>query len=89
MAREHWLDFLRLVAVGAVVFLHSSVPFVLGFKKVSSLDWWTGNLIDSSVRWGVPVLVMITGALLFNQKRDALKPPESDHDNRQLMPAFD
>lgn len=69
--REAWIDMLRLFAVLAVVGLHSAVPVVLGFGRVSKTDWWSGNILDSSVRWCVPVFVLISGALLLNTKRQA------------------
>jgi len=67
--RTAWIDLLRLFSVFAVVGLHAAVPVVLGFGRISKIDWWSGNIIDSSVRWSVPVFVMITGALLLNYKR--------------------
>ena len=67
--RTAWIDLLRLFSVFAVVELHAAVPVVLGFGKISKTDWWSGNVFDSSVRWSVPLFVMITGALLLNRKR--------------------
>jgi surface polysaccharide O-acyltransferase-like enzyme len=67
--RTAWIDLLRLFSVFAVVGLHAAVPVVLGFGKISGIDWWSGNIIDSSFRWSVPLFVMISGALLLNHKR--------------------
>jgi surface polysaccharide O-acyltransferase-like enzyme len=64
-----WIDLLRLFSVFAVVVLHAAVPFVLGFGRISKIDWLYGNIIDSSVRWSVPLFVIISGALLLNPKR--------------------
>jgi surface polysaccharide O-acyltransferase-like enzyme len=70
-ARAVWIDALRLISVSAVVGLHAAVPAVLSFGKIHEFDWWIGNIFDSSVRWCVPVFVMITGALLLNPRHRA------------------
>ncbi|MBN1129161.1 MAG: acyltransferase family protein [Chitinispirillaceae bacterium] len=62
-----WVDLLRFFAVFSVVVLHAAVPFVLSFGRIPPGDWWAGNILDSSVRWCVPVFVMISGALLLNR----------------------
>lgn len=60
-----WLDVLRFFATVAVVILHISAVIVTGVNENTSFFWWVGNLYDSSVRWAVPVFVMISGALLL------------------------
>ena len=67
MNRIDWLNNSRIVAVFAVVMLHVS-GIILVEKDFGSFDWWAGNLIDSSVRWSVPIFVMISGALLLGAK---------------------
>ncbi|MDZ4757712.1 MAG: acyltransferase family protein [Bacteroidota bacterium] len=60
-----WPDNLRALATVAVVVLHVSSSILYEWGKVSSSDWWTGNIYDSLVRWCVPVFLMVTGALLI------------------------
>ena len=64
-----WIDNSRILAIFAVVFLHVAVEFVVG-NGVGSQYWWIGNLYDSMVRWSVPVLVMVSGALLLDPSKN-------------------
>lgn len=63
-----YFDYLRIIAIVAVVILH-----VAGQKWYStdfrSYQWQVFNIIDSAVRWSVPIFVMISGALFLNPKR--------------------
>ena len=61
-----WIDALSVFSTFAVIVLHVSAKVVIGTKDTASLNWWIGNFIDSSVRWCVPVFVMISGALLLD-----------------------
>ena len=62
-------DLVRLAATLAVVWLHVSADVVTTRPSVGSLDWWIGNIADSSSRWCVPVFVMLSGALLVPKSR--------------------
>jgi len=68
-----WIDQARGAAAVAVVILHVSKGVVTGVSDVTSFAWWVGNIVDSAVRWCVPVFVMISGALFL----DPEKPVES------------
>ena len=64
----HWADNLRAVATVAVILLHVSAgPVLTPYGELSAGDWWTGNLIDGTVRFCVPVFLMLTGALLLTK----------------------
>jgi len=63
-----WLDNSRIIAICAVVVLHTAAGVVLG-NAIGSEYWWIGNLFDASVRWCVPVFVMISGALLLDPNK--------------------
>lgn len=63
-----WLDAGRMLAVAAVVVLHVSGSVVTQGEFGSSA-WWAGNLYDAATRWSVPVFVMISGALLLDERR--------------------
>lgn len=65
-----WLDVTRVVAIVAVVLIHVLAPLVTGrWASEGSAGWWTANVIDSALRWCVPVFVMISGALLLDPRR--------------------
>lgn len=63
-----WLDNSRILAIFAVVFLHSAAHVVVG-NEIGSENWWIGNIYDSAVRWCVPVFVMVSGALLLDPRK--------------------
>ena len=60
---NHSLSILRLSACIAVVVLHASAPYIYQYGNIKWQDWHTANLLDSAMRWCVPVFVMISGAL--------------------------
>ena len=63
------LDLLRVIAALAVVMIHISSSFVFGFPNGSSRYLW-GNVFDSLARIGVPVFIMISGALMLNENKN-------------------
>jgi surface polysaccharide O-acyltransferase-like enzyme len=65
--RRYNLDLLRIIAISAVVVIHC-IAVVVTEKPIDSLSWSIGILVDSFMRWSVPVFVMISGALLINEK---------------------
>lgn len=68
MQRIIYFDVLRIVTVFAVVVLHvCSRRFIVAFP---STEWEVLNVYDSLTRWGVPVFVMISGALFLDEKKD-------------------
>lgn len=61
-------DLIRVLAIFSVVLLHTSAgPF-----KVWSENWMQFNILMSATRWCVPVLFMLSGALLI-EKDEPLK----------------
>ena len=63
-----WLDYARIFAIYAVILLHVSAGLI-GANDIGTENWWIGNIYDSAVRWAVPVLVMISGALLLDSNK--------------------
>lgn len=60
----------RVLAIVAVVLVHVIAPVVTGrWANEGSAAWWTANVLDSALRWCVPVFVMISGALLLDPRR--------------------
>jgi surface polysaccharide O-acyltransferase-like enzyme len=60
-----YITVLRIIASFAVVVLHVSGYFI-GEIDINKSGWWIANSIDSSVRWCVPIFVLISGSLLLN-----------------------
>lgn len=65
MERMHHLDLLRAIACLSVVMIHVSAEFVV--RGSSGPDFWLGVLMDSLARAGVPLFVMISGALMLDE----------------------
>ncbi|MEM1208958.1 MAG: acyltransferase family protein [Planctomycetota bacterium] len=69
--RLPYLDVLRGLAIVCVVAVHVSDSWVWsssGYVDNRS-QWWTANLLNTCSRVGVPVFVMVSGALLLHSKR--------------------
>lgn len=62
--RIFYLDVIRTVACFAIVMIHSSARYVI--MDVGTVDFWIGDVLDSFSRVGVPLFVMISGALLLD-----------------------
>lgn len=60
-------DVLRIIAAFAVVLLHTSAQRF--YDCYPSIEWDIRNFYDSSVRWSVPIFVMISGALFLDSKK--------------------
>lgn len=61
-----YFDHLRVLATFAVVVLHvASVNWYS--SDVNGTDWQMFNFYDSIVRWGVPIFLMISGALFLRR----------------------
>src|SRR5690349_17287048 len=63
-----WINNLRMIALFAVIILHTTSPVLGQYHKVPMWIWLTGDFYNSLVRFAVPVFVMISGALLLNKE---------------------
>ena len=68
-SRVLYFDFLRIVAMIAVITLHTAASN-WGSIDIHSFSWRTFNFFDAIVRWGVPVFTMISGALFLGNARE-------------------
>ncbi|WP_417698524.1 acyltransferase, partial [Psychromonas sp.] len=66
-----WVDYLRVIAIGMVVFLHSASPLLYKFNQLPLDYWLIANVYDSMVRVCVPLFFMVSGFLLL-QKQEPL-----------------
>ncbi len=63
--RIEYFDFLRAIAIIAVVILHVACAN-LHAVEVGSFTWNVFSIINSAVRWSVPIFVMVSGALFLD-----------------------
>ncbi len=63
-----WINNLRIIALFAVIVLHTSAVLLAQYGKVPFDDWLTADIYNAMVRFAVPVFVMITGALLLHRE---------------------
>ncbi len=66
-----WVDSLRVLATFSVIFLHVAAPLLYQYGSVSNFDWWAGNIYDSTVRFCVPIFLMISGVLILSQNYES------------------
>jgi surface polysaccharide O-acyltransferase-like enzyme len=81
-ARVVWLDVLRIVAILAVITIHTVSPLTAG-ATVSTFSgtWWLAATMNVASLWCVPVFVMISGGLLL---RPAKSSPAATFYRRRL-----
>lgn len=70
--RTVYYDCLRVAATMAVILLHVAA-MNWSNVDVNSREWFVFNFYDSIARWGVPVFVMISGALFLSKKTISIK----------------
>ncbi|MBQ6540558.1 MAG: acyltransferase family protein [Oscillospiraceae bacterium] len=63
--RIYYLDILRVIACLSVVLNHSSAIYV--DRGIGSVNFWIAGILDGFVRIGVPMFVMISGALMLDR----------------------
>lgn len=63
-----WIDNLKVIALFAVIMLHTASPLLMDFKKADVSNWLIGDFYNALVRFAVPVFVMISGALLLHRE---------------------
>lgn len=62
-------DLLRILAAFSVVMLHSSAQFWYTLD-INSREWLIANAYDALSRFGVPVFVMLSGAMFLPKERE-------------------
>ena len=67
-----WIDSLRVLATLSVIFLHVVNQILYQYGNISNFDWWVGNIYDSSVRFCVPIFLMISGALILSKTYESI-----------------
>lgn len=67
--RYFYLDLLRAAAISLVVLIHVVSNLVYKYNSLPPSWWWIANMLDGLARPGVPLFVMISGALLLDPRR--------------------
>ena len=70
--RKTSLDIIRIIAVCAVIMVHTCDYFLNNYNPSTS-EFVFGNIFDSLSRIGVPLFVMVSGALMLDEKKKKLR----------------
>ena len=65
--RKIYLDYLRVFSMLIVIASHITGGYNFYNTDIRSAAWQTFNIYESLTRWGVPVFVMISGALFIGR----------------------
>ena len=63
-------DVIRIVAIAMVVMIHVSAYVVTYFRGTDNSTFVVGNILNGLGRAGTPMFLMLTGALLLDEKRE-------------------
>lgn len=66
-SRQTWLDITRILAIFLMVLLHVSAGYVPLWFEQSFFGWTVSNVFGSLSRICVPLLIMVSGALLLSK----------------------
>lgn len=64
--REIYADYLRVLSIIAVILTHITGTVVVNYFD-NQKWWWLANVLNSSSRWAVPVMIMISGAFIIEK----------------------
>jgi len=67
--RIFYFDFLRAVAIFAVIVLHFSADAAGQYHKIAASDWFSAAFYNGLTRGCVPLFVMLSGALLLSPNK--------------------
>ena len=62
-------DALRVLAVFAVIILHTASDYIEHYGEISNSNWWFADIYNGLVRFCVPMFVVLSGAFLLRQDR--------------------
>ncbi|MCF0151186.1 MAG: acyltransferase family protein [Firmicutes bacterium] len=85
--RIYYLDCLRVIATFAVIMIHVSA-MKWHDEPVDSFNWQVLNAYDSLVRFGVPLFVMLSGALFLDRNKAVTYRKLLTRNIPRLMTAF-
>jgi surface polysaccharide O-acyltransferase-like enzyme len=62
-------DVIRVIALLMIVMVHVSAYVVIFFPETAEVEWLVGNFFNGLARAGVPMFVMLSGALLLKEDK--------------------
>ena len=62
-----WPDLLKIIAIYAVIIIHTAAPLLIRYKRIGMEGWWIANIYESLSRWCIPVFFMLSGAFLIEK----------------------
>lgn len=65
--KKIWIEYLRVLAVIAVVTIHTTASTYKNFAHIPLHDWWFANILNTFSRFSVPMFVMISGCVLLGR----------------------
>lgn len=71
--RLAWADLCRLLAIFGVIVIHATGPAFDLYGSIATWDWWLLVVFDALARGSVPLFVMLSGALLLNDRHAPMK----------------
>jgi surface polysaccharide O-acyltransferase-like enzyme len=69
-----WANNLRAAATIGVIFIHSSSYLTGSFRPIPQSYWMISIVINTLVRWAVPVFVMLTGSFVLANYNNQPRP---------------
>jgi surface polysaccharide O-acyltransferase-like enzyme len=85
-ARLLWANNLRALATVAVIALHVASTISALYPAISRSYFLTSIFIDSSVRWGVPVFIMLSGSFALENYDNRIRSFFAKMFNRIVLP---
>ena len=79
----YYLEVLRMIACLAVIMIHASCVYVINYKGFT--NFFVGSVFDGFARVGVPIFVMISGALLLDENYDYSKEKLIKHIKKMVI----
>jgi surface polysaccharide O-acyltransferase-like enzyme len=64
-----WVSWAKVFAIVGIVGIHVCGHLVLAWGRIDATRWHFGNLVDSAGRFGVPLFVLASGAMLLRPER--------------------
>lgn len=62
-------DIIRVIALMMIVMVHVSAYMVIYFPDTANAEWAIGNFFNGIARAGVPMFILLSGALLLNEDK--------------------
>ncbi len=72
--RIYWVDWLKMIAILAVILVHCSSKYLLP-ETVFQPNWYLGVLFESCSRFGVPLFIMVSGFLILRKNQSIADVP--------------